>query len=110
MTTRTGLSSNLNWVGKLGDLAFSAISSNDITYSFSVASRVMDMRRRAARQALRPVWIGNHFPIALRACGATARTSTGIFARLAHFGGGRLRRAVRALRASGPAPTVHWSV
>src|SRR5271165_5592222 len=110
MTVLTLLSSNLNSVGGPADLALSAISSNDITCSFSEAWRAMDMRRRAARLALRPRWIGNHFPIALRACGATARTSTGIFALLSHFAGGRLRRAVCALRASGPAPTVHWSV
>jgi len=35
--------------------------------SFSEAWRAMDMRRLAARLAFRPVWIGNHFPIVLRA-------------------------------------------
>jgi hypothetical protein len=101
MTTRTGLSWNLNSVGSPADFALSAISSNGITFSFSVAWRAMDRRRRAARLALRPGWIGNHFPIALRACGATARTTTGIVAVLSHLAGGRVRRAVRALRASG---------
>src|SRR5271166_1530950 len=69
MTVLTQLSSNLNSVGSPADLALSAISSNDITYSFSEAWRVMDTRRRAARLALRPGWIGNHFPIAFERAG-----------------------------------------